>query len=279
MKEASTRGIELREKKGDFIIQFGKIEGKKSASCKPNYRPKIITIDSLTWKFINPAQKETLIFHELAHCLLLRQHNNGAFEFGECKSWMRADESSCHVNLHNSAWREYYLDELFSPSSVPVPYWYRSKPHSWDRGESRVAQSVKIPPLKFIYFDSVIINNYNDWIIDITGVKPRTGHGAIALRINEVVLETSFAISGNDPNRQLMKSRMVVIYNEPRRIALESVSDGTTVKLSVQKIGHTVLVYFGNALRYIYPVGASRVKVGAYCSFPEGYNSINLYVL
>lgn len=279
IREATTRGIELNEKKGDFIVQFGKIEGKKSASCKPNYRPKIITIDSLTWKFINAAQKESLVFHELAHCLLRRPHSSEAFEFGECKSWMREDESSCHINLHNSEWREYYLDELFSPSSVPVPYWYKSKPHLSETGDLTVAQSIKIPPFKFAYFDSLVINTSNDWIINITGVKPQTGYSAIGLRINELVLETSFAIIGANSNGQKIEPRMVVIYSEPRKTVLEAVSEINTVKLSLQKIGNTVFIYFGNVLRYIYPVGASRMKVGAYCSFPEDYYSINLYVL
>jgi hypothetical protein len=279
IREATTRGIELNEKKGDFIVQFGRIEGKKSASCKPNYRPKIITIDSLTWKFINSAQKESLVFHELAHCLLRRPHSSEAFEFGECKSWMREDESSCHINLHNSEWREYYLDELFSPSSVPVPYWYKSKPHLSETGDLTVAQSIKIPPFKFAYFDSIVINTSNDWIIDITGVKPQTGYSAIGLRINELELETSFAIIGGNSNGQKIEPRMVVIYSEPRKTVLEAVSEINTVKLSLQKIGNTVFIYFGNVLRYIYPIGASRMKVGAYCSFPEDYYSINLYVL
>lgn len=279
MTEATTRGVKLNEKKGNFIVKFGRIERKKTGSCKPNHTPKIITIDSLMWKYINAAQRESLVFHELAHCLLKRPHNNGSFEYGECKSWMREDESFCHINLHNPEWREYYLDELFRPSGVPVPYWYESKPRLLETGDLAVAQSVKIPPFKFAYFDSTVIRSSGDWIIAITGVKPETGYSAIGLRINELELETSFAMIGGNSNGQKVEPRMVVIYSEPRKTVLEVVSEIDTVKLSLQKIGNTVFIYFGNVLRYIYPVGASRMKVGAYCSFPEDSYSINLYVL
>jgi hypothetical protein len=279
IREATTRGIELNEKRGDFIVQFGRMEAKKSASCKPNHTPKIITIDSLTWKFIDPAQKESLVFHELAHCLLQRPHNTEAFEFGECKSWMREDESSCYVNLQNPEWREYYLDELFSPSNVPVPYWYTSKPHLLETDDLTVAQNIKIPKFKFAYFDSIVINTSNDWIIDITGVKPQTGYSVIGLRINELDLEISFAAIGGNSNDRKIGPRMVVAYSEPRKIVLDAASEINTVKLSLQKIDNTVYIYFGNVLRCSYPVGASRMKVGAYCSFPEEYYCMNLYVL
>lgn len=279
MREATTRGVHLDEKTGDFIVQFGRIEGKKSASCKPNYSPQVITIDSVTWKFINTAQKESLVFHELAHCLLRRPHSSEAFQFGECKSWMREDESSCHINLHNPEWREYYLDELFNPSNDPLPYWYKSMLHLSGTRDLTVAQNIQIPPFKFIYFDSLVINTSNDWIIDISGINPQSGYGGIGLRINEIELETSSAIIVSNSNGQRIEQRMVVIYNEPRRTVLETVSEMNTVKLSLQKIGSTVFIYFGNRLRFIYPVGTSQIKVGVYCSFPEDYYSINLYGL
>ena len=278
MAEATSRGVKLDEDKGDFIVQFGRIKARKAASCKPNYRPKVITIDSLTWKFINAAQKESLVFHELAHCLLKKAHNNELFQFGECKSWMREDESSCHINLHNLEWREYYLDELFSLSDVPVPYWYESR-RLLETGGLAVAQSVKIPQFKFAYFDSTVINSTDDWIIDITGVKPETGYSSVGVTINELAFETLFPTIGANSNGQDVKPGMVVIYREPRKTVLEAVSEINAVKLSLQKIGNTVFIYFGNVLRYIYPVGTSRMKVGAYCSIPEDYYSINLYVL
>ena len=278
IREATTRGVKVDKQRRDFIVQFGRIEGKKSASCKPNYSPQVITIDSLTWKFVNAAQKESLVFHELAHCLLRRPHIDKAFQFGECKSWMRGDESSCHINLYNLEWRKYYLDELFNPSNASVPYWYRSKPNLSVTGNLTVAQNIKIPPFKFTYFDSMAINISHDWIIDITGINPQTGD-AIGLRINELVLETSSAIIDGNSNVQRIEQRMAVMYSEPRETILEVVSEMNTVKLSLKKIGSAVFIYFGNDLRFIYPAGTSPIKVGAYCSFPENDYSINLYVL
>ena len=279
MAEATSRGVKLDEGKGDFIVQFGRIKARKAASCKPNYRPKIITIDSLTWQFINAAQKESLVFHELAHCLLKRAHNNESFEYGECKSWMREDESSCHINLHNAEWREYYLDELFRPSGVPVPYWYDSKPRLLETADRAVAQRVMIPWFKFAYFDSTVINSTNDWIIDITGIKPESSYSSVGVRINELVLETSFPTAGVNSNGQDLKPRMVVSYIDAGKTVLEVASEISDVKLSLQKIDKAVYIYFANVLHYRYPVGDSDLKIGAYCSFPEDSYRINLYIL
>ena len=189
---------------------------------------------------------------------------------------MREDESSCHINLQNSQWREYYLDELFSPSSVPVPYWYNSNRILSETRDLTVAQSIKIPPFKFAYFDSIVTDTSSDWIIDITGVKPQTGYSVIGLRINELELETSFAVNGRN---QKIQPRMVLIYSLPRKTVLQVESEISRVKLSLQKSGNAVFIYFGNILRYIYPVGPARIKIGAYCSFPEDHYSIDFYVM
>lgn len=124
--EAFLRGVPLEFRAEEVDIQFGKLDGKWGGSCKPNGQTPTITIDSVKWKYIDSLEREVLVYHELAHCLLMRGHVNDVFAFGECKSLLREHISACHVNWWNPKWREYYLDELFAPDMTTAPDWYNA---------------------------------------------------------------------------------------------------------------------------------------------------------
>lgn len=64
------------------------------------------------WASSTPTQREILIFHELGHCYLQRQHENAVLEDGNCASLMRSGSSFCRDNYFVDT-RDYYLDELF----------------------------------------------------------------------------------------------------------------------------------------------------------------------
>ena len=90
---------------------------------------KIIYIKSLNcWQ--NDVQLETIIFHELGHCILGREHDNTLMPNGDPRSIMyRANitlYSSCIYPLGSpcdfSYRRTYYIDELFKPAT-PLPEW------------------------------------------------------------------------------------------------------------------------------------------------------------
>ena len=90
---------------------------------------KIILVNpQFCWQ--NETQLETLIFHELGHCVLGRQHDSSAMPKGDPKTIMYPDDitlySPCVYNLGNPCdltyRRPYYVDELFNPST-PVPDW------------------------------------------------------------------------------------------------------------------------------------------------------------
>ena len=80
----------------------------------------------------NNTQLETLIFHELGHCILGRDHDMNLMPKGDPRSIMYAGDitlySPCVYALSDSCnkfyRRTYYLDELFNPST-PVPDWGR----------------------------------------------------------------------------------------------------------------------------------------------------------
>lgn len=91
---------------------------------------KIIYINSNVQCWQNKTQLETMLFHELGHCLLGRSHDSTLLPKGDPKSIMIRNDltiysvcvyaigDSCN-KLHR---RTYYLDELFDPGT-PVPAW------------------------------------------------------------------------------------------------------------------------------------------------------------
>ncbi|HNP23243.1 MAG TPA: hypothetical protein PKM63_04640 [Panacibacter sp.] len=91
---------------------------------------KIISINPNIKCWQNSSQLETLIFHELGHCILGREHTELRLPNGDAKSIMYPDDltlySPCAYPIDDSCnqlyKRDYYLDELFDPAT-PVPGW------------------------------------------------------------------------------------------------------------------------------------------------------------
>ena len=90
---------------------------------------KIISIKDLScWQ--NDVQLESLIFHELGHCVLGREHDNTLMPKGDPRSIMYpaniALYSPCVYPLGPACdflyRRAYYIDELFNPAT-PLPDW------------------------------------------------------------------------------------------------------------------------------------------------------------
>lgn len=95
-----------------------------------NNAQKTILVNAKLKCWQNSRQLETLLFHEMGHCLLGRDHIADTLPNGDPKSIMISGDillyapcaypigSDCNV-LYK---REYYLDELFNPN-IPVPAW------------------------------------------------------------------------------------------------------------------------------------------------------------
>ena len=130
--EARARGKSISIK--NLIIKYDAAAspvycGNSNVISSANDVQKIITINpQACWQ--NDTQLETLIFHELGHCILGRQHDNSLMPKGDPKTLMIPDDiavySPCVFNLGNPCdltyRRPYYIDELFNPST-PVPDW------------------------------------------------------------------------------------------------------------------------------------------------------------
>lgn len=134
LNEAAARGHHFSI--NNLIIQYDSSLtpaycGESNIISAENNVQKIISINPNLKCWENNEELEALIFHELGHCFLGRQHDNSLLPNGDPKSIMTAKDvsiySPCIYNFGDTTCdkryrRTYYLDELFDPNT-PVPKW------------------------------------------------------------------------------------------------------------------------------------------------------------
>lgn len=112
--EASIRDIDIDLKELSIEVFIDDIEEQGVFGfCNHNGdQPGYIVLDKSNWDVLADVDKEFLLFHELGHCILGRQHTNTRNTDGTCVSMMHSTEDAC-INTYNSLTRTSYLDELF----------------------------------------------------------------------------------------------------------------------------------------------------------------------
>jgi hypothetical protein len=112
--QAHRRGVVINLSDLGITAEFENInENRVIGTCTTNgYGLRHVSIDLPFWKIADLFEREMLIFHELGHCALDRDHNNAAFSNGICQSIMNSGEGNCR-DAYNTENRPYYLDELF----------------------------------------------------------------------------------------------------------------------------------------------------------------------
>jgi hypothetical protein len=125
--EAASRNAhpDYSQLKAEFV-EPGSIGGSCGYGDVNPPHVRIVNSDGC-WNKITDINKEILFFHELGHSILMRSHNNDTLPNGDFKSMMFGGNQ---FNLYAESTperRTYYLDELFSPFSVPVPDWAKAK--------------------------------------------------------------------------------------------------------------------------------------------------------
>lgn len=76
--------------------------------CRRYYREILISREY--WERSNDMSREMLVFHELGHCILLRDHRDDNDGWGHPNSLMRWKMFDSWIYEAN---REYYIEELF----------------------------------------------------------------------------------------------------------------------------------------------------------------------
>lgn len=112
--EARSRGIDVDLKAAGIKGEIEHItEEGIAGTCHFNFRePNNLTIDEEFWNFADDLFREFIIFHELGHCFLFRDHREDEFTNRTCMSIMRSGGGGCRDNYTLST-RMSYLDELF----------------------------------------------------------------------------------------------------------------------------------------------------------------------
>ena len=103
-------------------VQLGGIDGvfadtlasTKAGTCQTlstgRYR---ILVNASYWNQATALEREFVVFHELGHCALKRDHTDAATPSGVCQSIMTSGTGRCKMN-YTASNRSTYLDELFS---------------------------------------------------------------------------------------------------------------------------------------------------------------------
>ncbi len=111
--QAKLRSIDLGSVLEELSVRLADIDADAVGQCITYVNgDKAIEINRATWNGLSDNQKELLVFHELGHCVLNRDHLNETDENGQCVSIMRESTRSCPIS-YNASSREEYLNELF----------------------------------------------------------------------------------------------------------------------------------------------------------------------
>ncbi len=106
----SNSGISLTYKGNDGLSE----EEEPTGTCYHNPEdPNTIVINFADFNNSTRYAREKIIFHELGHCSLNRDHDDSEYSDGNCKSLMKSSVADCLL-VYDAESKQAYLDELFS---------------------------------------------------------------------------------------------------------------------------------------------------------------------
>ena len=112
--EAKQRGIKYDLNELEISGMITDInQGNVAGICSFNsIQPNHVDIDRVFWNRSSHLLKEMIVFHELGHCVIFRDHYEASHSNGSCVSIMRSGLEDCQDN-YSIQNRADYLDELF----------------------------------------------------------------------------------------------------------------------------------------------------------------------
>lgn len=114
-KTAAEQGVHVEI--DNLVIQFGELSNpRQNGLCELTaYQTPTITIRQEIWDQMEDVDREELIFHEMGHCVLGREHTSVQTSDGIPESIMNPYRISNSIYETN---REYYISELFHPTTT-----------------------------------------------------------------------------------------------------------------------------------------------------------------
>ncbi|MEL6864757.1 MAG: hypothetical protein AAFP19_10070 [Bacteroidota bacterium] len=116
-QEGRERGLDININDLGITGEISVIgEGHVAGQCTySSHHPNHVTIDEEFWERASDLYREFVIFHELGHCYLFRDHRETATANGRCISIMRSGLGDCQ-DYYLPTTRDIYIDELFAPN-------------------------------------------------------------------------------------------------------------------------------------------------------------------
>lgn len=113
-EEAFIRNVEIDIDDFDLTTSLELFEDTQAIGLCRSYSngDHEILLDERYWNQATYNEKEFLLFHELGHCVLDKEHDNTQDNNGNCISIMQSGTGGCSLNYNNSTKND-YLDELF----------------------------------------------------------------------------------------------------------------------------------------------------------------------
>ncbi len=87
-------------------------ENGVAGTCQYGQHIHHVTVDKEVWDNGSTLLREYIVFHELGHCSLFRDHNDQTLSTGACHSIMASGLGGCNY-AYTAKSRDRYLDELF----------------------------------------------------------------------------------------------------------------------------------------------------------------------
>jgi len=120
-EEARARGMEIDLIERSLSGEVMEIDGQGVAGqCQYGQNTvldnHLVIDESFLLSNASDLLKELVVFHELGHCYLQRDHREDTYPTGACISIMRSGVGDCRDN-YSDAFRATYIDELFDPDS------------------------------------------------------------------------------------------------------------------------------------------------------------------
>lgn len=123
-EEAKARGVSLRMSRSEINVCFRNVPGSAQGRTITATKTIFIERGSIGWQY-NP---EALVFHELGHLILKRDHLNDRVNLFCISIMSNQDDPVYDYNEGDRLYyrRQYYIDELFSPG-IQTPKWMNDK--------------------------------------------------------------------------------------------------------------------------------------------------------